>query len=82
MLLWQMAERSHEGRHRWQGETWYYGPCGKDETVPGSDQVMELLWTLVGSTDSFFGPSGDRLALSALGLVLLVLLMAKGMVGL
>lgn len=43
---------------------------GEDETVPGSDQGNGAFVDSWPSTDSF-GPSGDRLALSALGLVLL-----------
>uniref|UniRef100_A0A8C3VSH1 Bromodomain adjacent to zinc finger domain protein 2A n=1 Tax=Catagonus wagneri TaxID=51154 RepID=A0A8C3VSH1_9CETA len=27
--LWRREVRIKKGSHRWQGETWYYGPCGK-----------------------------------------------------
>ncbi|XP_075407570.1 bromodomain adjacent to zinc finger domain protein 2A isoform X2 [Tenrec ecaudatus] len=26
---WRREVRIKKGSHRWQGETWYYGPCGK-----------------------------------------------------
>uniref|UniRef100_A0A2K6FET4 Bromodomain adjacent to zinc finger domain protein 2A n=1 Tax=Propithecus coquereli TaxID=379532 RepID=A0A2K6FET4_PROCO len=26
---WRREVRIKKGNHRWQGETWYYGPCGK-----------------------------------------------------
>ncbi|XP_030052560.1 bromodomain adjacent to zinc finger domain protein 2A [Microcaecilia unicolor] len=26
---WKREVRIKKGNHRWQGETWYYGPCGK-----------------------------------------------------
>ncbi|XP_068266002.1 bromodomain adjacent to zinc finger domain protein 2A isoform X2 [Nyctibius grandis] len=26
---WRREVRIRRGNHRWQGETWYYGPCGK-----------------------------------------------------
>ncbi|XP_009946242.1 PREDICTED: bromodomain adjacent to zinc finger domain protein 2A-like, partial [Leptosomus discolor] len=26
---WRREVRIRKGNHRWQGETWYYGPCGK-----------------------------------------------------
>ncbi|KAM6214250.1 bromodomain adjacent to zinc finger domain protein 2A [Rhynchocyon petersi] len=26
---WRREVRIKKGAHRWQGETWYYGPCGK-----------------------------------------------------
>ncbi|XP_061224747.1 bromodomain adjacent to zinc finger domain protein 2A, partial [Neopsephotus bourkii] len=26
---WRREVRIKRGNHRWQGETWYYGPCGK-----------------------------------------------------
>ncbi|XP_006897741.1 PREDICTED: bromodomain adjacent to zinc finger domain protein 2A [Elephantulus edwardii] len=26
---WRREVRIKKGTHRWQGETWYYGPCGK-----------------------------------------------------
>ncbi|KAK2492022.1 hypothetical protein MC885_021651 [Smutsia gigantea] len=26
---WRREVRIRKGSHRWQGETWYYGPCGK-----------------------------------------------------
>ncbi|XP_029450688.1 bromodomain adjacent to zinc finger domain protein 2A isoform X2 [Rhinatrema bivittatum] len=26
---WKREVRIKKGSHRWQGETWYYGPCGK-----------------------------------------------------
>lgn len=26
---WRREVRIKKGCHRWQGETWYYGPCGK-----------------------------------------------------
>ncbi|XP_054253051.1 bromodomain adjacent to zinc finger domain protein 2A [Indicator indicator] len=29
MAEWRREVRIKRGNHRWQGETWYYGPCGK-----------------------------------------------------
>lgn len=29
MPRWRREVRIKKGNHRWQGETWYYGPCGK-----------------------------------------------------
>lgn len=46
---WRREVRIKKGSHRWQGETWYYGPCGKRmKQFPEVIKVMELSWALLG----------------------------------
>lgn len=86
MLLWQVAERGahQEGQPPMAGGDLVLWPLWEeDETVPGSDQGNVAFVDFFRKAQTpFLGPSGNKLALSALGLVLLVLLLAKGVVGL
>lgn len=45
---WRREVRIKKGSHRWQGETWYYGPCGKRmKQFPEVIKVMKLSWAFL-----------------------------------
>lgn len=73
---WRREVRIKKGSHRWQGETWYYGPCGKRmKQFPEVIKVTALVAFF--KKGLFLGSQECRVALSPLGPVLHVLLLPK-----
>lgn len=47
---WRREVRIRKGSHRWQGETWYYGPCGKRmKQFPEVIKVITVLMIFLGT---------------------------------
>lgn len=44
MFRWRREVRIKKGISRWQGETWYYGPCGK--RMKQFPEVIKVKWTV------------------------------------
>lgn len=50
---WRREVRIKRGNHRWQGETWYYGPCGK--RMKQFPEVIKVWWGMGGR-----GPGSEQ----------------------